>query len=146
MSGYSGTPLAQKLGVRAGSRVHARGAPRNYRELLAPLPPGVRFVRRADASDDILHLFVRTRAALQAELAAVRRALRDDAALWISWPKKSAGLASDLSEDGVRAIALPLGLVDIKVCAIDATWSALKFVVPRTQRASARLARRAPRV
>ena len=134
MSGYSGTPLAQKLGIRAGTRLYLYGAPRNYRALLAPLPPGVRTVRRLDDRTDVVHLFAREREALGRALRSARQAMRADAAIWVSWPKKASGVASDLSEDQVRELALPLGLVDIKVCAVDATWSGLKLMLRRSLR------------
>lgn len=135
MSGYSGTPLAQKLGIRAGARLFLRAPPANYPQRVAPLPEGVRTVRRLDATTDIAHLFVTRRVQLQAALAAARRAMRDDAVVWVSWPKKAARVPSDISEDVVRELALPLGLVDIKVCAVDDTWSGLKLVVRLAQRA-----------
>jgi hypothetical protein len=144
VSGYSGTPLAQKLGIRAGARLLLRAAPANYPQLVAPLPDGVRTVRRLDASTDIAHLFVTRRVQLQAALAAARRAMRDDAVVWVSWPKKAARVPSDVSEDVVRELALPLGLVDIKVCAVDDTWSGLKLVVRLAQRAAAAGAGPAP--
>ena len=144
MSGYSGTPLAQKLGIRAGARLFLRAAPANYPQLVAPLPDGVRTVRRLDASTDIAHLFVTRRVQLQAALAAARRGMRDDAVVWVSWPKKAARVPSDVSEDVVRELALPLGLVDIKVCAVDDTWSGLKLVVRLAQRAAAAGAGPAP--
>ena len=138
MSGYSGTPLARKLGIRARARLFVRAAPENYRELLAPLPEGVQSVRRIDARTDLIHLFATRAAPLARALTAARRAMRDDAVIWVSWPKKAAGVASDLSENGVRALALPLGLVDVKVCAVDETWSGLKLVLRKSERGAAR--------
>lgn len=138
MSGYSGTPLAKKLGIGAGSRVFVRGAPPNYQKLLAPLPPGVRMVRRTDETTDILHLFVLARAPLAQQLQQALAAMRPDAALWVSWPKKASGVLTELTEDAIRALALPLGLVDIKVCAVDETWSALKLVIRKANRVPAR--------
>jgi hypothetical protein len=136
-AGYSGTPLAKKLGIAAGSRVCALFPPLAYRELVAPWPPGAELADRADARTDLVHLFAGEREVLARELPRLRRLLRDDAVLWVSWPKKAAKLPTDLSEDVVREIALPLGLVDIKVCAVDATWSALKLVVRRELRGAA---------
>jgi Protein of unknown function (DUF3052) len=137
-SGYSGTPLAKKLGIRAGTRLFLHAAPPNYAQLLAPLPPGVRSVRRIDATTDVVHLFATARAALAARLRSARRALRDDAAIWVSWPKKASQVVTDLSEDVVRELAFPLGLVDIKVCAVDETWSGLKLVVRKSERSRPR--------
>ena len=145
MSGYCGTPLAQKLGIRAGARLFLRAAPANYPQLVAPLPQGVRTVRRLDEATDIAHLFVTRRVRLQAALAGARRAMRDDAVVWVSWPKKAAGVPSDVTEDVVRELALPLGLVDVKVCAVDDIWSGLKLVVRLSARAAAADAGRAVR-
>jgi hypothetical protein len=134
-AGYSGTPLAKKLGIVAGSRICVIGAPFAYRALVVPWPAGAIVEREVDSGTDIVHLFVRERAALEREVARLRRALRDDAVLWISWPKKTARVATDIVEDVVRAVALPLGWVDVKVCAVDAVWSGLKLVVRRELRA-----------
>ena len=134
-SGYSGTPLAKKLGIRAGARVFLHAAPANYAQLVAPLPAGVQTVPRIDAATDVVHLFATERAALDKRLRSARQALRDDAAIWVSWPKKSSQVVTDISGDVVRELALPLGLVDIKVCAVDETWSGLKLVVRRSERA-----------
>lgn len=133
-SGYSGTPLPKKLGIKDGVRVALIGVPSDYRGLLVPLPAGVRFVRAADDEVDLAHLFVRKRADLAARLAALRTALRDDAVLWVSWPKKASGVATDIAEDVIRELCLPLGFVDVKVCAVDAIWSGLKLVVRKELR------------
>jgi hypothetical protein len=133
MSGYSGTPLAQKLGIRAGNRVFLHAAPQNYADLVAPLPPGVRLVA-ADAGADLLHIFAAERALLEKLLKRLRARMAADAALWVSWPKKASGVATDITEDTIRTLALPLGLVDIKVCAVDETWSGLKLVVRKSER------------
>jgi hypothetical protein len=134
MSGYSGTPLAKKLGIRAGSRLFLHAAPENYRELLAPLPQGVRTVARLDADTDIIHAFASQRAALGELLRSVRSRMRPDAALWVSWPKRTSAVATDISEDVIRKLALAMGLVDIKVCAVDETWSGLKLVIRKALR------------
>ena len=134
MSGYSGTPLAKKLGIRAHARLFVRAAPDNYRELLAPLPAGVHSVRRIDARTDLIHLFATHAAPLARALAAARRAMRMDAVIWVSWPKRLSGVDTDISENDVRALALPLGLVDVKVCAVDDTWSGLKLVLRKSER------------
>lgn len=136
-SGYSGTPLAKKLGIRPGARLYLHGAPDNYAQLVTPLPPGVRTVRGIDEATDLMHLFATAQAALTERLVAARRAMRDDATIWVSWPKKASRVTTDITEDVVREVALPLGLVDIKVCAVDETWSGLKLVIRKSQRASA---------
>lgn len=127
-AGYSGKTLSEKLGIRAGMCLAAVGAPRGYPGWLAPLPAGVAVVSRASARADVLHCFVETRGELERRVARLNRVLRDDAALWVSWPKKSSGRPTDLTEGALREVVLPLGLVDVKVCAVDATWSGLKFV------------------
>jgi hypothetical protein len=137
-AGYSGTPLAKKLGIAAGARVAALAAPADYVALLAPLPADVTFEPRADARTDVAHLFVREREELARRLAALREALRPDAALWISWPKKAAKVPTTITEDVVRELALPLGFVDVKVCAVDETWSGLKLVVRKALRQEGR--------
>jgi hypothetical protein len=132
--GYSGTPLAKKLGIGPGKRVLLIDAPRDYAALLAPLPDDVRFDARAGRGTDIAQVFATRRVALQRQLAALRRALRPDAAVWVSWPKKASKAETDITEDVVRAVALPLGFVDIKVCAVSAIWSGLKLVVRKELR------------
>jgi len=133
-SGYSGTPLAKKLGIGAGSRLYLQAAPGNYRELLAPLPAGVQTVPHIDASTDIIHLFATRRTALRTLLRTTRKAMRPNASVWVSWPKRAAGVPTDITEDVIRELALPMDLVDIKVCAVDATWSGLKLMVRRARR------------
>ena len=134
-AGYSGKPLSQKLGIKPQSAVAAIGAPRNYRALLAPLPEGVRF-RGVEAKPQLIHYFCTERARFAKDLPVLRKEMRDDAMLWISWPKKSAGVPTTITEDVVREFALPLGLVDTKVCAVDETWSALRLVVRVANRKS----------
>ena len=133
-SGYSGTPLAKKLGIRANSRLYLQSPPADYGELVAPLPAGVQRVSRIGPATDIIHLFATRRAALRTLLRTTRSAMRPDAAVWVSWPKRSAGVPSDITEDVIRELALPLDLVDIKVCAVDATWSGLKLMVRKARR------------
>ena len=134
-SGYSGTPLAKKLGIGAGCRLRLLAAPPNYAALVAPLPAGVRLVRRSGADADLIHVFATRRVELERALRSSLAAMRADAVLWVSWPKKSAAVPGDLSENQVRELALPLGLVDVKVCAVDETWSGLKLVVRKALRA-----------
>ena len=134
MAGYSGTPLAQKLGIREGGVLHPIAAPADYRAILGALPDDVRFATRAGAATDIAHLFVTRRAELERRLASLRRQLRPDAVVWVSWPKRSAKVATDVTEDAIRAVALPLGFVDVKVCAVTEVWSGLKLVVRKALR------------
>jgi hypothetical protein len=133
-AGYSGTPLAQKLGVKQGSRLVALSAPRDYRALLAPLPDGVVVGARVGAGTDIVHVFVDRTADLRTRLSALRRQIRPDAAVWVSWPKRASKVPTDVSEDVIREVALPLGFVDIKVCAVSDVWSGLKLVVRKELR------------
>jgi hypothetical protein len=132
--GYSGTPLAKKLGIEASSRVLAVGAPRGYAALLAPLPEGVVFDGSAGPRTDIAHVFVTRRSELARHVGVLRRKLRPEAAIWVSWPKKASKVPTDVTEDVVREVALPLGLVDVKVCAVTDVWSGLKLVVRKELR------------
>ena len=134
MTGYSGTPLAKKLGIREGMQLYVDNAPPNYRKLFAPFPSGVAIVPRPDLGTDMVHAFAKDRERLQKSLRAWRGTLKDDVAIWVSWPKKSAGISTDVTEDAIRALALPLGLVDVKVCAVDEVWSGLKLVLRREHR------------
>ncbi len=133
-AGYSGTPLAKKLGIRPGSRVCPRGAPVDYATLVAPLPGDVTLSPRLAKDVDLVHLFTTKEAALRRELPRLMERIVPDGMIWVSWPKKSSGVPSEVTEDTVRAVALPLGLVDVKVCAVDETWSGLKLVIRRENR------------
>lgn len=133
-AGYSGTPLAKKLGIGEGAVVVTMGAPRNYAALVAPLPSGARITTRAGKAPAFVHVFATKRADLSRALERLRTSIAADGTVWVSWPKKSAGVATDITEDTIRAVALPMGFVDIKVCAVDATWSGLKLVIRRALR------------
>jgi hypothetical protein len=133
MAGYSGTPLAKKLGIKPAARLFTVAAPSHYDELLAPLPEDVKRVRKIDDAD-VAHFFVTARARLDKELRAAVPKMKQDAAIWISWPKKSSKVETDITEDTIREVALPLGLVDIKVCAVDEIWSGLKLVIRKQLR------------
>lgn len=133
-AGYSGTPLSKKLGIREGTRLLLLDAPEGYEQLLAPLPDGVWREHRAGPAVDIAQVFVTRKEELARQLGALRRKLRTDAALWVSWPKKAAKVPTSVTEDIVRELALPLGFVDVKVCAVDQTWSGLKLVVRKELR------------
>jgi len=134
MAGYSGTPLAQKLGIKQERKVVTIGAPAGYRKLLAPLPKGVSFTTEIAADAPFVHLFVKERQILEKELKRLRRLLADAGVLWISWPKKSSGVTTDITEDVIRDVCLPLDFVDVKVCAVDETWSGLKLMIRRENR------------
>lgn len=134
MAGYSGTPLSKKLGIKRGTRVKVRRAPAHYADLLAPLPEGAVVSSRLRPPFDILHVFTHSRAKLATELERGIQEMCQDGALWVSWPKKASGVATDVTEDVVRELALPVGLVDINVCAVDETWSGLKLVIRKALR------------
>ena len=136
MAGYSKTPLAKKLGIKAGTKVVAMGAPAGYRKWLAPLPEKVSFNDKAIAGSGFIHLFATERRMLEKELKRLRKLLADAGTLWVSWPKKSSGVARDITEDVIREVCLPLGFVDVKVCAVDETWSGLKLMIRRENRKS----------
>jgi hypothetical protein len=126
MAGYSSTPLVKKLGIRAGDRVALLDRPPRW--TIEGLPDGVALRTRARGPLDVIVAFFDRRAKLQRRLAALIGALGTDGSLWIAWPRKAAGHASDISENDLRALVLPRGLVDVKVAALDADWSGLKFV------------------
>lgn len=132
--GYSGTPLAKKLGLKDGSRLVPVNAPPDYADWLGTLPPGAALVARLGPSADIVHLFATRRSVLARELRHLRTALRPDATTWVSWPKKASRVPTDITEDVIREIALPLGFVDTKVCAVTEVWSGLKLVVRKELR------------
>ena len=136
-AGYSDTPLAKKLGIKEGFKVFLVKAPAQYRELLEPLPARVRFTDAANSSTNLVHAFATERSALARLLPMLREKLPHDAAIWVSWPKKASKVPTDITEDTVREVALPLGFVDIKVCAVTEVWSGLKLVVRKELRDAA---------
>ena len=136
MAGYSGTPLAKKLGIKAGHRIYVDGGPANYLQMLEPLPAGVAPVPRLAGKVNMIHLFTKEAGALAAKLEAYRQRIAKDGMIWVSWPKKAAKVPTDVTEDVVRELALPLGLVDTKVCAVDEVWSGLKLVIRLENRRS----------
>jgi hypothetical protein len=128
-AGYSGTPLVRKLGIRPNARILLVGAPEGFDEVLGKLPPGARLSRRAAAAAiDVILAFCTRGAQLERGLPKWRAALGPAGGLWIAWPKRSSGVETDLTDGTVRELGLGVGLVDNKVCAIDATWSGLRFV------------------
>jgi hypothetical protein len=133
-AGYSGAPLARKLGITEGSRVWLVNAPPHYAALVAPLPEGVGFASRPSRATNLAHVFSRERRHLDKTLRTARATLGADVAIWVSWPKKSSKVPTDITEDTIREVALPMGLVDVKVCAVDETWSGLKLVVRKELR------------
>ena len=136
MAGYSGTPLPSKLGIKEGSTVAFAGAPPEFATALGELPDAVTVKRRVVAPLDVAVAFFTRRSALERRLAPLARAIHPAGGLWIAWPKRSSAVATDLTEDGVRELALAGGLVDNKVCAIDETWSGLRLVYRLADRPS----------
>jgi hypothetical protein len=134
MAGASGKAVVQKLGMKPGFCIFVDGAPSAYDKIVGPLPSGASVQAALKPPLDMVHLFATQSKGLAAKLRRYRGAIAPDGMIWVSWPKKSSGVASDLTDIVVRDTALPLGLVDIKVCAIDDVWSALKFVIPKDQR------------
>jgi len=126
-AGYSGTPLHKKLGIKSGHRAWFSGAPRGY-EIELQKAGNFERVTKLAKDLDFIHLFADKRAFLGREMPKLRASLHPNGMLWISWPKKSSGVSTDLDENAVREIGLHAGLVDVKVCAVDETWSGLKFV------------------
>jgi hypothetical protein len=137
VAGYSGTPLAKKLGIGASMIVATRDAPDHFLSLLDPLPDGVTWKRRVHAPLDVVIAFFRRRGDVSRRWAGLTAAVGPDGVVWVAWPKRSSGVTTDLTEDTFRELLLPSGWVDTKVCAIDDTWSGLKFVLRKELRASA---------
>jgi hypothetical protein len=144
-AGYSGTPLVKKLGIKEGALVLVIEPPGNYLDLLEPIPEKVRIVGLPDSPPwppdkidvegfDIVHLFTNSRATLFQELPESFRHLKQSGSFWVSWYKKAAKLPTEITEDTIREAALPLGLVDVKVCAVDEKWSGLKLVIRKENR------------
>ena len=133
-AGYSGTPLPKKLGITESTQVALIAAPSEYESLLGVLPAGVELGASLSQKTDLVHVFVTQREELAVHLAKLRQKIRDDAAVWVSWPKKASKVATTVTEDVIRELALPLGFVDIKVCAVSEVWSGLKLVVRKELR------------
>lgn len=133
-AGYSGTPLAKKLGLKAGSTLHWVNPPDNFTDLLQPLPPDITVTGSPTGAVDVIHIFTNSRDELFQELARCRGLIKQEGSIWVSWYKKAARLPTEITEDTVREAAFPLGLVDIKVCAVDDNWSGLKLVIRKENR------------
>jgi hypothetical protein len=132
-AGYSGTPLAKKLGFRDGLALYAAGMPASVKaEIQSQAKP--RFCTKPAKGQEAAHIFHTSEAKLRAELKTLRSLLAADGMVWVSWPKRTAKVETDITEDVIRAVALPMGLVDVKVCAVDAIWSGLKLVIRKELR------------
>ena len=136
--GYSGTPLAKKLGIKAGHKIRLVNEPVYYFELFGDMPENVQFLTEKKLNKDLVHYFTKEITDLQKDICSLRNEIFPNGALWISWPKKAAKIATTVTEDAIRSIALGNGLVDIKVCAVDEIWSGLKLVVPVKERTTGR--------
>ncbi len=132
--GYSGTPLQRKLGLKETTRLVVLNEPKEYAALLGPLPPGLERQATSSKTTSLVHVFVTKRQELESVLVMLRRRLNAEAAVWVSWPKKSSKVPSEVTEDTIRELALPLGFVDIKVCAVSEVWSGLKLTVRKELR------------
>jgi hypothetical protein len=126
--------LARKLGIKPDAVVQTVNAPPHYVALLNPLPDGATLVAGSANEPDLIHIFTARRSELSSKLNSARRTIKQEGAIWVSWPKKASRVPSDITEDTVRELALPLGLVDIKVCAVDDVWSGLKLVIRKENR------------
>ncbi len=133
-AGYSGTPLVRKLGFRPGMRAYFTSAPDDFADLLGELPDDVHVLARPAPDLDLVMLFVTERAQLERRIGGLHAKLRQDGMVWVAWPKRASKVPTDMTEDVIRDVALPRGLVDVKVCAIDDTWSGLKLVIRRELR------------
>ena len=132
--GYSGTPLAKKLGIKSPLKLLMINAPKEYKSWLGDLPKDVKLVTQAKKPIEAAHIFTTESAFLDAMLSKLRNELKQDGFVWVSWPKKSSKVRTDITEDTIREVALPLGFVDIKVCAVTEIWSGLKLVVRKELR------------
>ncbi|MFT5557138.1 MAG: hypothetical protein ACI9P3_006597 [Bradyrhizobium sp.] len=134
MAGTSGKPIVQKLGLKPGFCIFVDGLSVPYRDIVGELPADLRIAKTARARLDAVHLFAAEARGLSARLRRYREAIAPDGMIWVSWPKKSSGVATDLTDVVVRETGLASGLIDVKVCAVDAVWSGLKFVIPVKER------------
>jgi len=129
-SGYSGTPLAKKLGIKNGNRIRLVNEPAHYFELFTDLPADIHFLKDKKSCKDIVHYFTTLFKTLQRDIISLKNEIEPDGMIWVSWPKKASKVPTDVTEDLIRALALANGLVDVKVCAVDEVWSGLKLVIP----------------
>lgn len=133
-SGYSGTPLWKKLGLRSGQTVFFFNPPDNLDALLDGMPEGIRLVKTIRTPIDYVHIFAKSSAELREAVSLYLEKIKHDGMIWVSWYKKASKIPTDITEDTIREICLPMGLVDIKVCAVDEKWSGLKLVIRKENR------------
>ncbi|WP_420628250.1 DUF3052 domain-containing protein [Candidatus Leptofilum sp.] len=134
MAGYSKTPLVKKLGIKPGYKMYVKNPPPNYRTLIAPLPEAVISLSRLSTNLDFIHFFTKSKKELATNIENYAARIKPNGMIWVSWPKKSSKVPTDVTEDVIREVILPLGLVDVKVCAVDEVWSGLKLVIRRENR------------
>ncbi len=134
-TGYSGTPLAKKLGIKEGFKIRLVDQPDYYFNLFTDLPESLSILKDKKTKKNLIHYFTKSAAALHKDIVELRNEIEPNGMIWISWPKKASKIATDITEDTIRELALTKGLVDIKVCAVDEVWSALKLVIPVKDRA-----------
>lgn len=134
MAGYSATPLPKKLGIKENFKICVKNPPSNYEQLISPLPKGVKVSRQLSSDLDMVHFFTKSRDELSSNIEKLTSTIKQNGMIWISWPKKSSKVPTDVTEDVIREVILPVGLVDIKVCAVDEIWSGLKLVIRRENR------------
>lgn len=130
LSGYSGTPLVKKLGLKQGFKISIINTPEHYFNLLTGLPDQIEIINNPKIKKDFIHFFIKEEAELSSNILFLKNQLKTNGMIWISWPKKTSKVVTNITEDIIRKIALGNGLVDIKVCAIDEVWSGLKLVIP----------------
>jgi len=130
MAGYSGTPLAKKLGIKAGGKLLLVNAPDHYLDLFSDMPPDVYFTDDISFEIDVIHFFSKSEDEYRVKLPELIKQIKQNGMIWVSWPKKASKVVTDITEDLIRNFALQMGLVDIKVCAVDEVWSGLKLVIP----------------
>lgn len=133
-AGYSGTPLGEKLGIKEGLRIFIKNAPEEYIEWIAPLPYNTTFSSRIEGDIDLAHVFVSERSVLRSVLEELYDPVSPDGMIWVSWHKKASKIPTEITEDVIREIALPMGFVDVKVCAVSEIWSGLKLVIRKELR------------
>lgn len=133
-AGYSNTPLIKKLGLKESFRFYIANPPNNYFKLLGNVPPAAKQIKRLGKHLDFIHFFTKSASELKATLPKLQKAITPAGIIWVSWPKKASKVETDITEDVIRNLALNIGLVDIKVCAVDEIWSGLKLVIPVAKR------------
>lgn len=129
-AGYSGKSISQKLGIKPGMKLHIINPPKNYMDYLRPIPEDVVFDKTLKPQTDLVHIFCGNMKELESQIFVLKDNIKPNGMIWVSWPKKASKVPTDITEDRIRSLVLPNGLVDVKVCAIDEIWSGLKLVIP----------------